>query len=197
VATEWMPTPRTRKLPVGGNDGRTRTRISWGCGGMVLGALVMVLFLVVFDPSPKVVQLSPPAPSHIMVTVDDQYLTRVVIQGIIMANLPGFTIANVKAHIAPNNVIMISGTMQAIATPLADLNAQGQVTASGGLLVVSNIFGTFGGLTLPSVVDSSLEFGINLAIANERQRLTQGGIHYYIEGVSSTDGRLTLMLTFS
>jgi hypothetical protein len=166
---------------------------------LLLGILLTTLFLVVLAPRPSAVALSPAPPTDITLTVDDQYLTRLVVQGVEAANLPGgFTISNVKAHVAANNVLAFSGD---VATgpgiPLASLNAQGQLGASGGILIVSNVAGVLGGLTLPAVVDSALELGINIAITKERQRLTQGGITYYVEGVSTTDGRLTLALRFS
>jgi hypothetical protein len=188
----------TRKLPADGGNGRARTRITWGCSGLLVGVLLSVVFLVIFAPKPQAVVLSPPAPSHITVTVDDQYLTRLVAQGISKANLPGFTIGNVQAHIGAENMLSISGTIETDpSTTLVDLHAQGQIIATGGLIEVAHLTGNFGGLTLPGWMDSALEIGINLSISNERHRLTQGGIQYSIVGVSSTDGRLTLMLTFA
>jgi hypothetical protein len=196
VTTEWGP-PR-RSVRASSEGGATRTRVTWGCGGLLLGVLLSTLVLIVFAPHPKVVTMSPAAPSHITVTVDDQYLTRLVVQGINSANLPGFTVTNVKAHIAADNVLTFSGTVAAgLGISIADLTAQGQLGASGGLLVVSNIAGNLGGLVLPTAVASGLEIGINYAITQERQRLTQGGISYFINGVSTTDGRLTLTLNFS
>jgi len=196
VATEWTSTPR--RANASGDGGNRRTRFTWGCGGLLLGILLSTLFLVVLAPRPSAVALSPAPPADITLTVDDQYLTRLVVQGVEAASLPGFTISNVKAHVAANNVLAFSGD---VATgpgiSLASLNAQGQLGASGGILVVSNVYGVLGGLTLPAVVDSALELGINIAITNERQRLTQGGITYYVEGVSTTNGRLTLALRFT
>jgi hypothetical protein len=193
VATEWAPQPRRANASGGGN-----TRFTWGCGGLLLGVLLTTLFLVLLAPHPSAVALAPAAPADITLTVDDQYLTRLVVQGIKAANLPAFTVTNVKAHIAAGNVLTFSGSAAlGPGISLANLNAQGQLGASGGLLVVSHLSGVLGGLTLPAVVDSALELGINIAITNERQRLTQGGITYYVEGISTTDGRLTLTLSFS
>jgi hypothetical protein len=202
VETQWDLKPEkagvTRKLPADVGNGQTRARLGWGCSGLLVGVLLSVIFLVIFAPQPQAVVPSPPAPSHIVVTVDDQYLTRLVAQGISKTNLPGFTIGNVQTHIGANNVLSISGTIETDpSTTLVDLHAQGQIIASGGLIEVTHLTGNFGGLALPGWMDSALEIGINISIANERQRLTQGGIQYSIVGVSSSDGRLTLMLTFA
>ena len=202
MATQWDLKPEkatiTRRLRADSSNGLARTRITWGCSGLLVGVLLSVVFLVIFAPRPQAIVLSPPAPSHIVVTVDDQYQTRLVAQGISKANLPGFTIGNVQAHIGTTNVLTMSGTIETDpSTPLVDLNAQGQIIATGGLIEVTHLTGNFGGLTIPGWMDSALEIGINLSISNERHRLTQGGIQYSIVGVSSTDGRLTLMLTFA
>ncbi len=196
MATQWNPYSRGERTARDANV--ARTRITWGCGGLLLGILIATLALIAFAPHPKTVALSSAGEADITVTLDDKYLTRLVTQGINAANIPAFTVTHVKAHIAPENVLTFSGSV--VTGPglsLVDLTAQAQIAASGGLLVVSNLSGELGGLALPSVVNSALELGINLAITNERQRLTQGGIHYYITGVTSSDGLLTITLSFS
>jgi hypothetical protein len=154
--------------------------------------------LVVFAPHPRVVTPAPRPDTDIMVTVDDQYLSRLMEQAIAMARLP-ITLSNVRAHIGANNVVDISanlGVDPSVPTT-SDLSAQAQITASDGTIALSNLIGTAGGLILSGQVANILEAVINARLATEKVYLTRGGIHYTIVGVSSTDGRLTIALTFS
>ena len=183
----------------GANErGRAVTRILWGGGGFLLGVLVAIITLVVFAPHPKVVAPSPRPDTDLMVTLDDQYLARLVEQGIAKAKLP-FTLTNIRAHISAHNVITISANLKADPNlpATSDLSAQAQISASAGTVALSNLAGTAGGLTLPDPVANILETAINARLATEKDYLTRGGIHYDIVGLSSTDGRLTISLTFT
>src|SRR5262249_24339338 len=145
---------------------RTRTRISWGVGGFLLGMLVAIIGLVVFAPHPRVITLSPRPDTDLVVAVDDQYLARLVEQGIAKANLP-FTLTNIRAHISANNVINISANLKADPNlpATSDLGAQAQISASDGTIALNGLAGTAGGLVLPNPVANILETAINARLA--------------------------------
>lgn len=179
----------------GGADARGRLRLTWGCGGLLLGVLLAVLGLVVLAPHPSFAPAGPPPAHDISITVDDRYLTRLVGEGVARANLP-FVIRGISAHAAPNNVVVITGQAQIAGVASAELKAQAQAYASDGTIAVRNLYGSIGGVGLASAATDVLQTAINARIAAERQLLMQGGIQYRVVGVSSADGQLTLHLTF-
>lgn len=179
-----------------GADARSRVRLTWGCGGLLLGVLLAVLVLVALAPHPSFAPAGPPPEHDISITVDDRYLTRLMGEGMARANLP-FVIRGISAHAAPNNVVVITGQAQIAGVGSADLLAKAQAYASDGTIALRNLYGSIGGVGLAGAATDVLQTAINARIAAERQLLTQGGVHYRVVGVSSSDGQLTLHLTFA
>lgn len=203
VARIWNDHPTLGEQPfvvaparVAGVDARTRGRVTWGCGGLLLGVLLAVVGLVVLAPHPTIAPAGPPPPHDISITIDDRYLTRLVGEGLAQANLP-FVIHGVSAHVAPDNVVVIAGQVQIAGVANAELVAQAQAYASGDTIALRNLYGSIGGVPLASAATDLLQTAINTRIAAERQILTQGGIHYSVVGVSSATGQLTLHLAFA
>src|SRR5262249_33789717 len=137
-------------------------------------------------------------------TIDDQYLTRLVAQGVEKAHVGltigdvRLTIGNLTAHIAPNNVVQIVGqVLISPDTPIGDLSIQAQIGASEGTLALDKLKGTAGPFAVEGGVADPLTAAINARLATEKDYLTRGGIHYSISGLSSAEGRLTIFLTFS
>lgn len=175
---------------------RTRVRVTWGCGGLLLGVAVAMLGLIFFTPRAGFTPAGPPPQSDISIGVDDRYLTRLVSEGVAKAQLP-FVVRDVRAHAAPGNIVIITGQVEIAGVASAELTAQAQAYALGGTIALRNLSGSMGGVTLAGGATDVLQSAINARIAAERELLTQGGIHYSVVGVSSGDGVLTLHLTFA
>lgn len=165
----------------------------WAVIGFVLGALAIIIVLIAL-PSPR--PATPPLTAtsgHITVTLDDVTITQLAAAGVQNAHLP-VPVSNVHAHIQDGGALTIAGdaTLPLVGTrPFA---AAAQLSVADGRLAVHLTRGAIGDLSLPAPTLAALESALNDRLAALDLAIFPGAPRYVITGLTSSDGRLTLML---
>ncbi len=166
--------------------------------GLLLGIVLTLAGLVLFAPQPST---TPPAtatePYDAAITVGDTFLTSALSDGIAQAQLP-VTLTNVHAHVETGNQLQVSGDMSGLpiffgAGPRR-LTAELTLSVDSGQLQAHINRASIGGLDLPRPITAALESAINQKLSATAESLAGGNASYAVVGVTSTTGRLTLLV---
>ena len=166
----------------------------WGLGGLICGALLTVLALVVFAPGRTSVigaAGTVGGSGTATVSVDDVLLSRLCADGIAQAQLP-FTATNVQAHIQPGDLVTIAGDVELFGGLTRPLAVTLRIEAANGQPTVQVTEARVGSLPLPRVVTGLLEDALNQQLAGLGNGLALGGTRYVLTGVETSVGRLVM-----
>lgn len=172
----------------------TRVQLLWGALGLIVGIVATVIVLLVVAPEPPAAVVTPPSNSDVSITLDDVALSNLTAAGLARADLP-FTITNVHDHILPNNVVQITGDVPILGgIAIRRLSATATLAAEQGHVALHVQKASVGGFNLPAVVTDAIESSFNARSAELTNSLNVVNTHYAVSGISSSIGKLTLML---
>jgi len=166
----------------------------WALTGFVLGALAVIIALMALPPrQTATVPAAAAEPGHITVTLDDATLTQLVAAGVQNAHLP-VPVSNVHAHIQDGDALAIAGDAALPLVGTRPFAAAAQLSVADGRLAVHLTRGAIGDLSLPAPALAALESALNDRLAAHDLAIFPGGPRYAITGLTTSDGRLTLIL---
>ena len=169
----------------------------WGCGGLVVGAVVgaLVLLLALFAFGPRAEPTSPGVggqAGNLSINMDDAYLTRQVSAAVAQARLP-IALNNVQAEILPDERVKISSDTTGSFPIGAHLEAVAQLRIVNGQLALHIINAQIGGLPLPGSLASALERPMNQKMQQVSAYLLPSG--YQITALNSSEHHLQMVIS--
>lgn len=167
----------------------------WALTGFVLGALAIIIALMALPPRQRatVPAATEPGPGHITVTLDDATLSQLAAAGVQNANLPA-PVSNVHAHIQDGDALAIAGDAALPLVGTRPFAAAAQLSVADGRLAVHLTRGAIGDLSLPAPALAALESALNDRLAAHDLAIFPGGPRYVLTGLTTSAGRLTLIL---
>lgn len=168
----------------------------WALTGFVLGALAIIIALMALPPrqtTATVPTATEPGPGHITVTLDDATLSQLAAAGVQNANLP-VPVNNVHAHIQAGDALAIAGDAALPLVGTRPFAAAAQLSVADGRLALRLTRGLIGDLSLPAPALAALESALNDRLAAHDLAIFPGGPRYVLTGLTTSDGRLTLIL---
>ena len=129
----------------------------------------------------------------VTLTVDDAFIATALRQAL-GNTVPGYSLANVRAHCVPGNRIQVAADATGpfgISVP-AFMNLQ--PVASQGHLTIHVLEARIGGLTLPAAVDAQIEQAANSQLRSLGSASLSGPPQYVVTGVTTTTGHATVTL---
>jgi hypothetical protein len=161
-------------------------------GGALLSAAVTIGMLVFAGPRPSPLPVASGSGS-VTLTVDDAFIATALRQA--LANgLPGYSIANVRAHCVPGDRILLGADAAGPFAISAPVYMNLQPVASQGYFTVHVLDARVGGLTLPAAADAQIEQAANNQLRSLGSAALAGPSQYVVTGVTTTTGHATVTL---
>ena len=171
-----------------------RKNLLWGVGGLVVGALAMLLLLLLLAPQPKAAVPARPGTSDITITLDDAALTQ-VLQSSIKATQSPLTITNLAAQIMPGDKVVISGDAVLLpGTPSRQFTTDADLYTTNGHLALHLANSRFGGTPAPAFLTGLIEDQINAELAKPASAPGLAGEQYLVSGVSTQANHMVITL---